>query len=216
MKSYRVRVAAAVVAAGVALSACSPMQAGAAAIVGKDRITSSDLNAEIQAYRKDLAANKIPEDQLGLHMSVPQLVLLNMANGRQFAEFGRQKGITVTETEIEQGKRAIVEGQGGQASMDQILLANGIPLSEGNNAIRALVIRQKLMVQLGAGNDQQSQQAASLKVAQEADTAVPVTYSPRYGKFDPQQGFVADDRFGAVAPAAPAAPAAPPAGAPPA
>ncbi|MEZ0073389.1 hypothetical protein [Planotetraspora sp. GP83] len=214
MKSYRVRVAAAVVAAGVALSACSPMQAGAAAIVGKDRITSSDLSAEIQAYRKDLAANKIPEDQLGLRISVPQLVLLNMANGRQFTEYGRQKGITVTQSEIQEGKRALVEAQQGQATIEQILLASGIPLSEGDNAIRAWVIRQKLMAQLGAGNDQQSQRTASLKVAQEADTAVPVSYSPRYGKYDPQQGFVADDRFGAVAPAAPAAPEAPPAAPP--
>ncbi len=195
MKSYRVRVAVAVAVASVALSACGPLQAGAAAIVGKERITSSDLDADVREYRKDLAANKMSEEQLGLTFSVPQMILLNVANARQYAEFGRQKGVPVTNGEID----AIVTAQGGQARLNQTLLASGIPLSEGRAAIRALIIRQKLMAQMGAGSDQQSQQAALLRVTQQAEAVVPVRFSPRYGKFEAQQGFVADDRFGAVA-----------------
>jgi hypothetical protein len=195
VKSYRVRVAVAVAVASVALSACGPLQAGAAAIVGKERITSSDLDADVREYRKDLAANKMSEEQLGLTFSVPQMILLNVANARQYAEFGRQKGVPVTNGEID----AIVTAQGGQAKLNQTLLASGIPLSEGRAAIRALIIRQKLMAQMGAGSDQQSQQAALLRVTQQAEAVVPVRFSPRYGKFEAQQGFVADDRFGAVA-----------------
>jgi hypothetical protein len=200
VKSYRVRVAMAVVAAGVALSACGgPMEAGAAAIVGKDRITSSELDADVREYRKSLVANKMSEEQLGLGFSVPQMILLNVANARQFAQFARVKGITVSEGEID----AIVTAQGGKAKIDQALLASGIPLSEGRAALRALIIRQKLLGQLGAGNDQESQQAALLKISQDAEAAVPVRFSPRYGKFDPQQGFVAHDRFGAAPEAQP-------------
>jgi peptidyl-prolyl cis-trans isomerase SurA len=188
------RIAVAVAVASAALSACGPVEAGTAAIVGKERITSSDLDADVREFRKDLAANKMAEEQLNLSFSVPQMILLNVANARQYAEFARQKGVTVSDGEID----AIVTAQGGQAKIDQALLGSGIPLSEGRAAIRGLIIRQKLMAQLGAGSDQQSQQTALLKLTQEVEAAVPVRYSPRYGKFDPQQGFVADDRFGAV------------------
>ncbi|MEW9529038.1 hypothetical protein [Microbispora sp. NPDC049125] len=210
MKSYRVRVAAALAAAAVALTACGPVQAGSAAIVGKERITSSDLDSQIRAFRKDLAAYKIPEDKLQLALPLPQMMLFNMANSRQLIELGRMKGVTVTQREIDDTQQAILKSQSSPLSIEQILLSNAIPLSERENAIRAIVIRQKLAEQAGGGADEQSQQAAAQKVTQEADSAVPVRFSPRYGKFDPQQGFVADDRFGAVGAAQPAAQAAPP------
>ncbi|GLW97585.1 SurA N-terminal domain-containing protein [Microtetraspora sp. NBRC 16547] len=196
MKSYRVRVTVAVgmAVAGLALSACGPVQAGAAAIVGGERISSSDVDAKVREFRADLASHKIPEEQLNLGMSVSQLILYNTANARQYAELARRKGVTVTESEID----GFVTQNGGQAKMDEMLLSSGIPLSMGRDTLRTVLIQQKLMMQAGAGNDQQSRQAAMIKVGQEADAAVPVSFSPRYGKFDPQQGFVADDRLGAV------------------
>jgi hypothetical protein len=206
VKSYQVRVAVAVAAAGVALSACGPVQAGAAAVVGKERISASDLDTKIQDFRKDLAANKMTEEQLQLTLPLPQLVLLNLANGSQYAQLGQQLGVTVTQRDIDD----VIASQGGQAQIDKALLASGIPLSEGREAIGALIIRQKLIERTGAGPDQQSQQLALQKVTQEADSKVPMRFSPRYGRFDPQRGFVADERFGKVpAPEQPAA--APPA-----
>jgi hypothetical protein len=206
VKSYRVGVAVALAAAGVAMSACSPVQAGAAAIVGKDRITSSDLNSQVRSFNQSLASNKMTPDQLGLTIPLPQMILFRMANARQFIEYGRSKGVTATPREIDD----VVGARGGQAQMDKILLANGIPPSMRNQAISALVIQDKLMGQLGAGTDEQSQQAAYQKLTQQADEAIPVKYSPRFGKWDPQQGLVPDDRFGALTAEAPAAPAAPP------
>ncbi|WP_067182775.1 hypothetical protein [Microtetraspora niveoalba] len=200
MKSYRVRiaVAAGLAVAGLALSACGPVQAGAAAIVGKERISSSDLDAKVRDFRADLAAHKLAEEQLNLGMSVPQVVLYYTANAKQYAELGRRKGVSASESEID----GYIAGRGGQAKVDEMLLSGGVPLSMGRDTIRALIIQQKLMAQAGAGNDEQSVQAALVKVSQEAEAAVPVTFSPRYGKFDPQRGFVADDRLGAVASAA--------------
>lgn len=195
MKSYRVRVAVALAAAGIAVTACGgPVQAGSAAIVGKERITSSELNDEVRALRADLAANKVPESQLQLSFSLPQTVLLNMTTSRQFQELGRRKGVTVTDREVDD----VAAAQGGWDQFNKILVANGIPLDESRGFIRAVIIRNKLAQQAGAGQDQASQEAALKKVIDEADVAVPVKYSPRYGKFDPQQGFVADDRFGAA------------------
>ncbi|MEU6410223.1 SurA N-terminal domain-containing protein [Microbispora sp. NPDC046933] len=193
MKSYRVRVAVALAAAGIAVTACGgPVQAGSAAIVGKDRISSSELNDEVRALRADLAANKIPEEQLQLAFSLPQTVLLNMTTSRQFQELGRRKGVTATDREVDD----VATAQGGWDQFNKVLLANGVPLDEGRGFIRAVIVRNKLAQRSGAGQDQASQEAALKKVIEEADSTVPVQYSPRYGKFDLQQGFVADDRFG--------------------
>ncbi|MFF4773869.1 hypothetical protein [Microtetraspora fusca] len=198
MKSYRARiaVAAGLAVAGLALSACSgPVQAGAAAIVGKERISSSDLDAKVRELRADLAAHKLSEEQLNLGtMSVPQVILYYTANARQYAELARRKNVSVSESEID----GYITARGGQDKVDEMLLAGGVPRSMGRDTIRAVLTQQKLMSQLGAGNDQQSVQAALVKVTEEADAAVPVTFSPRYGKWDLQQGFVADDRLGAV------------------
>ncbi|GGO08460.1 hypothetical protein GCM10010116_17130 [Microbispora rosea subsp. aerata] len=200
MKSYRVRVAVALAATGIALTACGgPMQAGSAAIVGKERITSSELNDKIRELRADLAANEMPEEQLQLPASLPQMVLLNMTFSKQYLEFGRRKGVVATDRDIDN----VALAQGGWEQFNKVLLANGIPLDQGRDFLRAYVVRVKLMQQAGAGQDQASQQAAAQKVVQEADSAVPVKYSPRYGKYDPQQAvFVADDRFGPVGGAA--------------
>ncbi|WP_433416506.1 hypothetical protein ACQP1V_40345 [Microtetraspora malaysiensis] len=196
MKSYRVRitVAAGLAVAGLALSACGPVQAGAAAIVGKERISSSDLDAKVREFREDLAAHKLSEDQLQLGMSAPQVILYYTANARQYAELAQRKNISVPESEID----GYIAARGGQAKVDEMLLSGGIPRSMGRDTIRTVLTQQKLMTQVAAGNDEQSMQAALVKVTQEAAAAVPVTFSPRYGKFDLQQGFVPDDRLGAV------------------
>ncbi|GAA4565947.1 hypothetical protein [Planotetraspora kaengkrachanensis] len=211
MKSFQVRVAVAVAAAGVALSACGPVQAGAAAIVGKERISTSDLDTKIQEFRKDLAANKMTEDQLGLRIPLSQLILLRLANGKQYVQLGQEKGVSVSQRDIDD----IVAAQGGQSQIDKALLQSGVPLSVGREFISSLIIQQKMIDSMGAGQDEQSQQIAVQKLTQEVDSKVPVRFNPRYGKFDPQQGFVPDERFGRVpAPEQAAAgdPAAPPAG----
>lgn len=194
MKSYRLRTAAvaAVAVAGGTLSACAPVQAGAAAIVGKERITYSDLDAKVRSFQQDLRANGIPEEEA---TSLPPVILYNMATNRQIIEFGRMKGIKVTEGEID----GVINTQQGEEQFARaVLLRYGIPRPEGRTFVRAWLTRQKLMTQYGAGNDDQSRQAAAEKVAKEADTAVPIKFSPRYGKFDPErQTFIPDDRFGA-------------------
>ncbi|GII29858.1 hypothetical protein [Planotetraspora mira] len=207
MKSYQVRVAVAVAVAGVALSACGPVQAGAAAIVGKERIAASDLDTKIQDFRKDLAAHKMTEDQLGLRIPLTQLILLRLANDEQYIQLGKQRGIAVTQRDIDD----VIASQGGQSQTDAALLQSGVPLSMGREFISSLIIQQKLVEQAGGGVDQQSQQLALQKVTQEADSKVPMRFSPRYGKFDAQQGFLPDERFGKVP-----APEQPPAAAPPA
>lgn len=204
MKSYRVRVAAAVAAAAVAagaLSACAPVQAGAAAIVGDDRISSSELDAAVRSIHEDAAANGLDESDKQRTLPPlpgPREVLANLATSRQIIEYGRQQGIDITEREIDDMLLG-VETQAKQQGMtlNQVMLLSGIPLSEGRTIVRAVLVRKKLESRI-AGTETNPQIVAE-KLSKEVETAVPIKFSPRYGKFDPErQVFVADDRFGAV------------------
>jgi hypothetical protein len=194
VKSNRVRMAVAAVVAGVALSGCGVQQAGTAAYVGNYRISSSELDAQVREFHKALARNGMTERQLGFGLSLPQMVLYRMANAKQFIEYGKRAGVTITQRQVDD----TVIARGGDKEMEKILLVNGIPPSMRDDAIRAMLIQQTLVQRLGAGQDEESQNQAYRKLVEQADAAVPVRFNPRYGKWDPERGFVPDDRFGAV------------------
>ncbi|MBG0826282.1 SurA N-terminal domain-containing protein [Planomonospora sp. ID67723] len=204
MKSTRVRVILAVVAAGAALTACSPSQAGAAAIVGDRRISTSELNADVREYEKAMSEAGVSRGQLRLPGSIPQAVLGNKIFISQIDQIGARSGITVTAAEVEALIAQVLQQQQG-ATVDQLALNNAVPPSELNALVRASLIQQKLMAKYGAGQDEASQQAAGQKLAAEVQKIAPVTRSPRYGEANPQaqaqdgsDSFIESDRFGAL------------------
>ncbi|WP_371782945.1 SurA N-terminal domain-containing protein [Streptosporangium subroseum] len=208
MKSTRVRVILAVAAAGVALTACSPSQAGAAAIVGKDRISSGELNKTVQEYEAALAKANVSASQLQFPGSVPQVVLFQLATSAQRAKVAESKGITVTEAEIDQ---VISSGEGGAAAYEQQMLQQAVPPSKTREFTRASLLITKLMAKYGGGTDEAAIQKGQVQVIKDLQS-VPITWNPRYGTINEQRSeqqpnlFVESARFGAVPAAPPAAP----------
>jgi hypothetical protein len=211
VKSTRVRVILAIAAAGVALTACSPSQAGAAAIVGKDRISSGELNKTVQEYEAALAKANVSASQLQFPGSIPQVVLFQLATSAQRAKVAESKGITVTEAEIDQ----VISGGGGAAQYEQQMLQQAVPPSKTREFTRASLLITKLMAKYGGGTDEAAIQKGQVQVIKDLQS-VPITWNPRYGTINEQRSeqqpnlFVESARFGAV----PAAPAAPPAAPP--
>ncbi|MGS2647889.1 SurA N-terminal domain-containing protein [Streptosporangium sp. LJ11] len=212
MKSTRIRVILAVAAAGVALTACSPNQAGAAAVVGGERISSGELDRNVREYEAALAKAKVTPADLQFKDSVPQLVLFQLANAKQFAKVAERKGMTVTEGEIDQ----LVAGQGGQQKLEQQLLQNAVAPSQMRPFIRAQLLFRKLITQYGGGTDEAALQRGQEQAIKDLQ-AVPITWNPRYGTPNQQRSeqqpsvFVDAGRFGAPAAPGPAdAPPAPP------
>jgi SurA-like N-terminal domain len=200
-KSIRVLLAAAG-AALVALTACGPIHAGAAAIVGDDRITSARLDADVREFENYLSSHKLGTKDLQLSGTVPQVILQQLMFQEQTDRYARSKGITVTAGEVDAVLAQVAQGQGGMKQLEQVAVQSGITPARLRDAIKALVQRNKLLQQMGAPQDQAGQQAAATKLAQEMDAAIPLRASPRYGQFDPTQGrWLAGERFG-KAPAA--------------
>jgi len=203
-----VRVILAVAAAGVALTACSPNQAGAAAVVGGERISSGELDRNVREYEAALDKAGISASDLQFQDSIPQLVLFQLANAKQYATVAKSKGVTATEGEIDQ----VIAGQGGQEKFEQQMLQQAVAPSHAREFMRSQVLISKLVTKYGGGTDEAAVQRGQQQAVQDLQ-AVPITWNPRYGTLNTQRSeqqpsvFVDAGRFGApgVPAAAPAA-----------
>ncbi|MFF5206639.1 SurA N-terminal domain-containing protein [Streptosporangium sp. NPDC000396] len=198
MKSTRVRVILAVAAAGAALTACSPAQAGAAAIVGGDRISSSELDRNVQEYQNALGRANVSPSQLQFPGTIPQVVLYQLASAKQYTMLGESKGVAVTDAEIDQ----VITGAGGQAQYEQQLLQEAVAPSQARDFTRGKLMLTKLMAKYGGGSDEAALRRGQPQVVKELQN-VKITWNPRYGELNAQRSqqmpmlFVDSNRFGA-------------------
>lgn len=194
MKSPRVLLA--IAAAAVALTGCSsPVQAGAAAIVGDERISAEELSRVVADYERELKAANIDFDQWRMERrishSMAQLVLSQLVYTEQIKQIGEKHGVAVTDGELSAAERQVVENNRGIA-FDTVVLNVGLPKAEGRELLRATVIQQKLAPRLGATDDNQLGEALSKELA-----AIPVKFHPRYGTYVASNGSFTDgERFG--------------------
>ncbi|MEW9554208.1 SurA N-terminal domain-containing protein [Nonomuraea sp. NPDC050783] len=188
MKSIRVAVAAA--AAGLALTACSsPSPIGAAAVVGDERITVSEVNTDAQAYKAALKRNNLSEADLG-GIPVSHVVLQRLVNVAVTEQLMARYKVQVSETEID----AAIKDPGQFQSAEMNLLSQGVVPADARDYGRAMVGLSKLQQQFGGESGMQ-------RLAQEFNAIKPVV-NPRYGTLNPQRSqenpgpFVDPGRFG--------------------
>ena len=130
------RRAAALGAAGLGacavLAACSPVQAGAAAIVGNQRITVSSVDTQVSNLQAAVKhyGSAVPSGSPGAQQAQqPSSVLSWMIRFAVMDHLAAEKGITVSQA---QGQAALsslnsVAQQDGAANATVLLLANGVP-----------------------------------------------------------------------------------------
>lgn len=178
-------------AVGIALTACSsPMQAGAAAVVGDQRITVSKVNADTQSFRAALKKVQVEEAQAFGGVPVSHVVLQRLVNVAVADELMRRYNLRASETEIDNALRD--PGQYQTAEIN--LLANGVVPTDARDWGRAMVGLAKLQQQFGGEAGQQ-------RLAQEFNGVKPIV-NPRYGALNLQRSeqnpglFVDVGRFG--------------------
>src|SRR5215831_2845442 len=114
-------------AACAVLAACSPVQMGAAAVVGDQRITTSALDTQVSNLQ---AAVKPYGSSLPITTAqMPAEVLSWMIRFQVTDEVAAAHGITVTDAQAQAGLNSLsaVAQQNGFKSTDQLLVANGVP-----------------------------------------------------------------------------------------
>ncbi len=190
MKSIRVALAATAAGASLfALTACgTSVEAGAAAVVGDQRISSQDLKSNVQEFETALKKAQIDPGQLGVPVS--QFVLFRMTNQLRYQQIADKHGVTVSETEIDQA----LKQPGQQQTPEMNLLTKGVSPANPRPYLRAELGAAKVIEKWGGTQSQ----AAAAKWNEEYNAVKPV-FAPRYGTFAPDKGFVDSGRFGTPA-----------------
>ena len=142
-------VPAVLLAAGLVLSGCgnSTSSPGAAAIVGKDRISTDTLQSTVNDALKDpQAASKLGANRA----SFVRDELGRLINNDVIAAAAADHGVSVTNSEIDNQISQFAQQAGGEAQLEQSAAQNGVPKNALRTFIRFYVLQQKLADKLVA------------------------------------------------------------------
>jgi ABC-type transport system involved in cytochrome bd biosynthesis fused ATPase/permease subunit len=198
--AVRVAAVAAASAAAVCVSACGPVHEGAAATVGGTRISVAALDSAVAKATATPTADA-PADRTG----TVQSSLTALIQGDLIADGAKQKGVTVSEADIQSFLQTQRQTNGTDAATAQ---ANGIALADLHQAVYEALLLNKLIAIVGAGQtDQTAQQQALTNYLGKVATTEGVSVNPRYGAWNAAEfDVVPSDPFTSSSPA-PSAPA---------
>jgi hypothetical protein len=175
-------------AAAVALLATAPLltacgsaaHPGAAAVVGKERITESQLQAQVKEVRD---AQRDSPQAAQLVASSPRLgqdTLIRMIQYRIVAKAGRENGITVTRRDVQQQRAALEKANGGAQAVQARFLSLGVAPDQIDQAIAMDYTRGRLDQKLGSTRANNALMSMSKSIG--------VDINPRYGTWDAKRG----------------------------
>lgn len=172
-------VAVVAVVAGLFVSGCGQTKAGAAALVGDQRISIDELSHSVAA-----TARAAEQQQLRItdRASLVRGVLSREIIAVILEEAASQQGITVTRGDVDAQMSAL----GGREQVEKHALRRAVPPGEVRDYVRHQIMQQQLAKEMGGGSPQQ-QQTALVDYLRKVAGDLGVTVSPRYGQFDQQR-----------------------------
>ncbi|MFA1545196.1 hypothetical protein [Actinomadura chokoriensis] len=199
MPGKSVKAAVAVVLAAGALAGCggSP-QVGAAALVGDDRITVTELSHTVRdwrtQFRADPAANELRANAGG---AAPQYAadsesdlqgaLTLLINFRVADKVADRAGVKVTGGQVDTAVQALNQQGGAEA----VTLASGLPRAHTRDLARLVATQIAVMQRFGADVNNRlspaTQQAGRQwnELFQRTADGMHIEVNPRYGTYDP-------------------------------
>ncbi|MFF3845576.1 SurA N-terminal domain-containing protein [Streptomyces sp. NPDC002328] len=177
---------AAIVAAGPLLTACgNEAHPGAAAVVGGQRITVSQLENrvdEVRAAQRAAVADDAQYAQVVAQTgSLARDTLHGMVLDRVLHRAAENAGVTVSRKEVQAMRAGLEQQAGGAKGLETTWLQQyGIPPQRLDENLRLQLEAQKLAAHLGADTSQPAFWNALSKASQELG----VDLNPRYGDWD--------------------------------
>jgi hypothetical protein len=187
------KLAAVMLAVGITAAACGSVKLGAAAITSSQRISTTtlsdqvaNLNAAYQAHKSEIQL-QYPASQM------PQQVLSWLVRFQVRDAMAVQHGITVTPTQAEQALLAIalaVRQSGGNATLTEVAVANGLPPDLLNELGRYQSIETQLLNRLDGGKlpssstGQQALESVFNKSQCRAAKSLNIQVNPQFGALD--------------------------------
>ncbi|MBN0046019.1 SurA N-terminal domain-containing protein [Streptomyces actuosus] len=180
---------AAIAAAAPLLTACgNDGHAGAAAVVGDQRITVSELESRVNEVRTAQRA-AVPEDAQYARVvagtgGIARDTLHGMVLDRVLHRAAEDAGVTVSRKDVQQLRDELERRTGGAEALETTWLQQyGVPPRRLDDNLRLQVEAQKLASALGTQTNQPAFWAALSKASEELD----VDMNPRYGSWDAEK-----------------------------
>ncbi|MCD9144527.1 SurA N-terminal domain-containing protein [Streptomyces albireticuli] len=173
--------AVALLAAAPALTACgSTAHPGAAAVVGHDRITVSQLQARVAEVRE--AQRSSPQGQQAAANSarLGQDTLVRLIQYRIVEKAGKDNDVTVSRRELQEQRAQVERSNGGPEAVRDRFLALGIAPDQIERALTVELVRAKLDARFGTERTNQ--------LLMRTSDALHVDVNPRYGTWDSKRG----------------------------
>ncbi|MGH3501965.1 MAG: SurA N-terminal domain-containing protein [Nocardioidaceae bacterium] len=176
-RPLRLTVAGVLVAGVLAVAGCGPVQMGAAAIVGGQRISTEGLQ---QTVHDTLDAAEASHLQVRDQASLQRGELTRKIDSVLIELAAKRRGITVSSGQVDR----FISMQGGRRSLEAQRLRSGVPPEELRQDIRTQIMQQHLADQMASGGETARQQKAVVTTIQKLARETGVRVSPRYGRFD--------------------------------
>ncbi|MGH8867750.1 MAG: SurA N-terminal domain-containing protein [Actinomycetes bacterium] len=167
--------------AGLAVTGCEPVKAGSAAVVGDERITTSDLQSTVAAV------TEAQEGRGGNEGTLQQGALTRMIVGVIVDEAVARNHVRVTPGEVDERLSQLTQQAGGRAQLESSLVGQGVGPQELPGLVEQTLALEKLGTRLvpGAGPQAQAaQQQAVGRTLTRLSRNLGVTVNPRYGRWD--------------------------------
>jgi len=195
-----VKLSAVALGVGLVVTACSPVKVGAAAIVGSQRITIAKLDTDATSLSQ--TAKHYPTIVQLSQVQVTQQTLTWLIRFMINDQIARQNGITVSTAQAQSALDSIykqakesAQAQGiPNASLDLILVANGIPPNQRDEVGRYQAIDDAFLKQANGGTTPASGSAAGnaataklTKARCLAAKALNIKVNPQFGQLNYNQ-----------------------------
>lgn len=181
------------------LSACSS-SVGVAATVGGQKITIDQVQASVNSINAARKAAALPPDPKAADLPRNQLRFLLLS--ALLKEAATARGITISQSDIDARRKAIVDQLGGESKLPNALANAGIAQGDFALYLRDVAFEEKIGAAAapgapgGAAGDQQRGAAVQASVL-EAGRRSKVSVNPRYGTWDASKAnIVAVDTTG--------------------
>jgi hypothetical protein len=173
--------AVALLAAAPVLTACgSTAHPGAAAVVGKERITVTQLQSQVSDVRDAQRSSPQAQQLIANSARLDQDTLVRLIQYRIVERAGRDNGVEVTRRELQEQRAAVERANGGTEAVKNRFLGLGIAPDQIDQALRTDITRAKLDAKFGTVRTNDVLMRTSQKLR--------VDVNPRYGVWDPKRG----------------------------
>ena len=170
-----------VIAATFALSGCGTQTAGAAAVVGDQRISEDTLNSEVQSV---LSLQGLPATDSSNELitsTLDQMITTILVN-----ELANREKIEVTQGEIDDLRLQYIAQAGGAEAFEAQVSQQGIAIADVDSIIRVNIQVSKLGEVLSPNTEPDAKSGAVFLAISELSSEIGTEVSPRFGTWDPE------------------------------